>query len=75
MYVGTFIFSIFSDKFLLWIIANLFLLYSPINKKYPDFVFNIWMSCKQIVEGVLGIIECVIPAYEEPKTDAEEEKK
>jgi len=32
------------------------------------------MKCKQVIEGVLGIIECLLPACEEPKEDEEEEK-
>ena len=75
LFVATYIFSIFSDKFLLWLILNLFILYAPLNKKYPDFLFNIWMKCKQVVEGVLGIIECLLPAYEEPKEEDGAEKK
>ena len=33
LFVATYIFSIFSDKFLLWLILNLFILYAPLNKK------------------------------------------
>ena len=39
------------------------------------FYLFVAMKCKQVVEGVLGIIECLLPAYEEPKEEDGAEKK
>lgn len=59
------------DKCILLIVLNIIIFYSPIEKKCPHFLFKTRMSVKQIIEGIFGLIECLIPRYEEPK----EEKK
>ena len=59
--------SIISDKFILLIAFNVFIFYAPIEEKFPHFIFNTRMSIKQIVEGILGVLECLIPRYEESK--------
>ena len=59
--------SIIGDRLLLYAILNIFIFYSPIEKKFPHFLFISRMYIKQIIEGILGIIECLIPRYEEIK--------
>ena len=56
------------DKFILLVILNIFIFYWPINKKYPHFLFISRMYIKQIIEGTIGIFECLIPRYEEDKS-------
>ena len=60
-------FSIIGDRFVLFVILNIFIFYTPIDKKYPHFLFIFRMYIKQIIEGTLGIIECIIPRYEDIK--------
>ena len=57
--------SWFSDKFILYIMLNVLLLYAPLEKKCPHFLFKCRMSFKQIIEGIIGLIDCLIPKYEE----------
>lgn len=58
--------------FLYWIIMNISILYAPINKICPNFLFNGFIAVKQVLEGIFGIIECFIPRYVE---EAKKEKK
>ena len=55
------------DRFILFVVLNTFIFYAPINKKFPDFLFVSRRSIKQVIEGTIGIIECLIPRYEEEK--------
>lgn len=48
---------------------NLMLFYSPLDKKNPHFFFKIRISIRQIIEGILGIIYCLLPIQE--KVDKE----
>ena len=59
--------SFLGDRFILFIVLNIFIFYAPINKKFPNFLFISRMTIKQIIEGTLGLLECVIPRYEEEK--------
>ena len=59
--------SFLGDRFILFIFLNIFIFYAPINKKFPNFLFISRMTIKQIIEGTLGLLECVIPRYEEEK--------
>ena len=59
--------SFVGDRFIFLVILNIFVFYSPIDKKYPHFLFVSRMYTKQIIEGVFGIIECLIPRYQEDK--------
>lgn len=61
--------SIIPDKFILLLVLNIILMYAPIDKKCPHFLFKARMSVKQIVEGILGLIECLIPRYEDLKEE------
>ena len=65
--------SFIGDKIILLFITNLCLFYAPIEKKFPHFVFKCRMSIKQIIEGILVLIQCIIPKYEEePKKQKNE---
>ena len=57
--------NLFNEKIIILMIINLLLLYGPIEKKYSFFVFKGMMVPIQIFEGVLGILSCLIPKYEE----------
>jgi len=59
--------DILGDRFILLIIMNIFIFYEPIEKRVPHFLFVSRMSIKQIIEGTVGIIECLIPRYEDEK--------
>lgn len=62
--------SFLSEKIILLLIANICLFYAPLEKKLPHFVFKCRMSFQQIIEGLLVIIQCLIPKYiEEPKKE------
>ena len=55
------------DKFILLLILNILIFYTPINIKFPNFIFNTIMTLKQTIEGVLGILESFIPRYIDKK--------
>jgi len=57
-----------SDKIILLIIANICLFYAPLEKKFPHFIFKCRISFEQIIEGIIVLIQCIIPRYiEEPQ--------
>ena len=53
--------------FLCLIIGNTLIFYSPIEKKYPKFLFQIRMFIKEIIEGILCVIIALIPKCEKKK--------
>ena len=53
------------DKFFLFLMINICLFYAPLEKKFPHFMFKCIISIKQTIEGILVLIECFIPKYEE----------
>ena len=55
------------DKFILLLILNILVFHTPINNRFPNFIFNSIMSIKQTIEGVFGILECFIPRYIDKK--------
>ena len=59
--------SIFSDKFILYLLLNIIILYAPFEKRCPNFLFKIKITFKQLIEGVIGLLDCLVPKYEEPK--------
>ena len=59
--------SLIGDRFILFVVLNIFIFYAPINKKFPHFLFTSRMAIKQVIEGTMGILECLIPRYEEEK--------
>ena len=65
--------SYFSDQMILLIFSIWCIFYSIIDKKFPHFLFMYRMSIKQIIEGIIVVIVCIIPNFE--KSDKEKEKK
>jgi hypothetical protein len=59
--------SILNDKFIICLIFNVIILYAPLEKNFPHFLFKSRMSFKQVIDGVIGILDAVIPKYEEIK--------
>ena len=57
--------SFLNDKFIIYIILNIIILYAPFEEKCPNFLFKIRMAFKQIIEGFIGLLDCLIPKYEE----------
>ena len=67
IYVLMKITSWLSDKFIIYLILNILLLYAPLEIFCPHFIFKSRMSFKQIIEGIIGILVSLIPKYEEPQ--------
>ena len=65
VYILMKIFSFFNDKFILYLALNIIILYAPFEKKCPHFLFKCRIALKQVIEGVIGLLECLIPKYEE----------
>ena len=53
---------------ILLIISNICIFYSILDKKYPHFLFMFRMSIKQIIEGIIVVLICIIPNYEKMVT-------
>ena len=66
--------SCLGDKFIFLFIANICIFYSVIDKKFPRFLFKCRMSIKQIIEGILVVIICLIPSYDTREKEKEKEK-
>ncbi len=49
------------DKYIMLIVMNVFIFYAPINKKFPHFLFYTRMYIKQIIEGTICILICLLP--------------
>ena len=71
MYIIGKIINILNEKFLLLIVINIIMLYAPIENYTDHFLFKAKMAVVQTIEGILGIINCLIPKYEEPKKEKE----
>ena len=67
--------SYFSDQMILLILSNICIFYSIIDKKYPHFLFMFRMSIKQIIEGIIVVLICIIPNYEKKEKEKETGKK
>ena len=63
--------TLLGDRFILLVIMNIFVFYAPIEKKCPHFLFISRMYIKQIIEGIIGLIESFIPRYEGDKPKKE----
>lgn len=61
----------FPDVFLFWIIINFIIFYGPIDKWFPNKIAYGLTCIRQVIEGVIGIVEALIPKY----VDENEEKK
>jgi hypothetical protein len=59
--------SILNDKFIICLALNVIILYAPLEKNFPHFFFKSRMAFKQIIDGVIGILDSVVPKYEEIK--------
>ena len=66
--------SFLSDKFIFLFISNICIFYSVIEKKFPYFLFKCRMSIKQIIEGIIVLIICIIPSYEKKEKDDKKQK-
>ena len=71
IYIYSKIINIINEKFLLLIIINVVIFYSPIEDKCEHFLFKGKMAVKQFIIGSLGIISCFIPKYEEQQKENE----
>ena len=67
--------SYFSDQMILLIISNICIFYSILDEKYPHFLFMFRMSIKQIIEGIIVVLICIIPNYEKKEKEKETRKK
>jgi hypothetical protein len=63
--------TLLGDRFILLVIMNIFVFYAPIEKKCPHFLFISRMYIKQIIEGIIGLIESFIPRYKGDKPKKE----
>ena len=60
------------DKIVFFIVLNVFIFYSPINKAFPNFLFFTRMYIKQIIEGTIGILICFFPTFEKSENTTKE---
>ena len=58
------ILPILGGKIIVFIILNIIILYAPLDQKCPHFLFKFRMSFRQIIEGILGLVVCLIPFNE-----------
>ena len=65
LYVLSKIINLFNEKLLVWIALNVLIFYGPIEKKYPYFLFKSRMFLEQIFQGIFGLINCLVPKFEE----------
>ena len=61
--------SFLNDKIILIFVSNIIIFYAIIEEKYPYFVLKSRMAVRQVIEGVIVLILCVIPRYEEEKKE------
>ena len=40
---------------------NLIVFYAPLDKEYPHFFFKTRMSIRQIIEGIIALLYCLLP--------------
>ena len=69
--LASIILNLFPDVFLFWIIINFIIFYGPIDKNFPNKIAYGLTCVRQTIEGVIGIVEALIPKY----VDEKEEKK
>ena len=67
LYIIMKVINLFNDKLLLLIIMNIIIFYAVLENYSDHFLFKAKMSVKQVFEGIIGVIECIIPRYEEFK--------
>ena len=44
------------------VLGNILIFYAPIYNRCPKFLFRIRMFIKEIIEGVLVVLSCLIPS-------------
>ena len=69
IYVIGKVFNLLNDKFILFIITNVVIFYSPIEDMTDHFLFKARMALKQTIVGIFGLLSCFIPKYVEDKKD------
>lgn len=69
MYCIMKVINIINDKFLVLIILNVLIFYALIENYSDHFLFKAKMTVVQVVEGVIGLVECLIPEYKETKKE------
>ena len=65
LYIFWSVSKLINDIIILLVIGNIIIFYSLIEIKYPQFLFRIRMSVKEIIEGVITAIMAIIPKYKE----------
>ena len=60
------------DQIILGVVLNVFIFYSPINKKFPNFLFYTRMYIKQIIEGTIAILICLFPTINSKKNEVKQ---
>jgi len=70
LYIFWSVSKLINDIIILLVIGNIIIFYSLIEIKYPQFLFRIRMSAKEIIEGVITAIMAIIPKYKE-ETEAQ----
>ena len=70
LYIFWSVSKLINDIIILFVIGNIIIFYSLIEIKYPQFLFRIRMSVKEIIEGVITAIMAIIPKYKE-ETEAQ----
>ncbi|MCQ2820281.1 MAG: hypothetical protein MJ252_23695 [archaeon] len=66
---------LFPDIFFVWVIGNLCIFYYPLDKAFPDCIYKFYLAVVQTAEGIIGLIECLIPRYEETEEAKKEDIK
>lgn len=59
LYIKLFL-CFFRRKIFFTLIINIILLYAPIEENFPHFIFMIRMFIRQMIEGIVGVIYCLI---------------
>ena len=67
LYISAKVINILNEKLILLIITNIIMFYAPLENYSDHFLFKAKMAVIQIIEGIIGLISCLIPKYEEPK--------
>ena len=70
--LASIIINLFPDVFLFWIIINFIIFYGPIDKNFPNKIAYGLTCVRQTIEGVIGIVEALIPKYVEEKEEKKE---
>ena len=60
------------DQIILGVVLNVFIFYSPINKKFPNFLFYTRMYIKQIIEGTIAILICLFSTFNSKKNEVKQ---